>query len=44
MSSAEKRSQVTREDLAKATLVTTLNNIGFIARDCATDYVCMLVI
>lgn len=38
MSSDEKRSQVTREDLARATLVTTLNNIGLIARDCATNY------
>lgn len=39
MSSAEKRTQVSREDLARATLLTTLNNIGLIARDCATNYV-----
>lgn len=38
MSSADKRSQVSREDLARAILVTTLNNIGLIARDCATNY------
>ncbi len=44
MSSSEKRSQATREDLARATLVTTLNNIGLIARDCALNYVCKLII
>ena len=39
MNSPEKRDQVSREDLARATLVTTLNNIGLIARDCAANYV-----
>ena len=39
MSSSDKRSQVSREDLARATLLTTLNNIGLIARDCAANYV-----
>ena len=38
----EKRSQATREDLARATLQTILNNIGLIARDCATNYVSLL--
>lgn len=38
MHSPEKRDQVSREDLARATLVTTLNNIGLIARDCAANY------
>jgi len=35
----EKRKQATREDLARATLQTMLNNIGLIARDCASNYV-----
>ena len=39
MNVEEKRSQATREDLARATLQTILNNIGLIARDCATNYV-----
>lgn len=37
MSSAEKRKQATREDLARATLVTITNNIGSIARMCAVN-------
>lgn len=37
MTSAEKRAAVTREDLAKATLVTITNNIGSIARMCALN-------
>jgi hypothetical protein len=41
MCTADKREQVSREDLARATLVTTLNNIGLIARDCAANYVCI---
>ena len=39
MNSEEKRAQATREDLARATLQTILNNIGLIARDCANNYV-----
>ena len=39
MNVAEKRDEATREDLARATLQTVLNNIGLIARDCATNYV-----
>lgn len=39
MNIEEKRSQATREDLARATLQTILNNIGLIARDCASNYV-----
>lgn len=39
MNIAEKRSQASREDLARATLQTILNNIGLIARDCAANYV-----
>lgn len=35
MNSRERRSKVSREDLAKATLVTITNNIGSIARMCA---------
>ena len=35
----EKRKQATREDLARATLQTMLNNIGLIARDCASNFV-----
>lgn len=42
MNVEEKRSQATREDLARATLQTILNNIGLIARDCATNYVSFL--
>lgn len=37
MNSKEKRSTVTREDLARATLVTITNNIGSIARMCALN-------
>lgn len=39
MNNEEKRASATREDLARSTLVTTLNNIGLLARDCATNYV-----
>ncbi len=39
MNIEEKRNQATREDLARATLQTILNNIGLIARDCASNYV-----
>lgn len=39
MNISERRSTATREDLARATLQTVLNNIGLIARDCATNYV-----
>lgn len=35
MNSRDRRSKVSREDLAKATLVTITNNIGSIARMCA---------
>ncbi|CAH1953885.1 unnamed protein product [Acanthoscelides obtectus] len=37
MNSREKRSKVSRQDLARATLVTITNNIGSIARMCATQ-------
>jgi type II pantothenate kinase len=37
MNSKEKRATVTREDLARATLVTITNNIGSIARMCALN-------
>lgn len=37
MSSKEKRALVSREDLARATLVTITNNIGSIARMCARN-------
>lgn len=37
MNSKEKRINVTREDLARATLVTITNNIGSIARMCAVN-------
>ena len=39
MISKEKRIEVSREDLAKATLVTITNNIGSIARMCAVNEV-----
>ena len=39
MNIEEKRKQASREDLARTTLQTILNNIGLIARDCATNYV-----
>ena len=39
MNVEEKRAQASREDLARATLQTILNNIGLIARDCAANYV-----
>lgn len=37
MNAADKRSAVSREDLAHATLVTITNNIGSIARMCASN-------
>lgn len=37
MNSKEKRATVSREDLARATLVTITNNIGSIARMCALN-------
>ncbi|XP_067008363.2 pantothenate kinase 3 isoform X3 [Anabrus simplex] len=37
MNSKEKRAMVSREDLARATLVTITNNIGSIARMCAVN-------
>ncbi|XP_034838149.2 pantothenate kinase 3 isoform X1 [Maniola hyperantus] len=37
MCSAERRAKVSREDLARATLVTITNNIGSIARLCASN-------
>lgn len=37
MNSKEKQSKATREDLARATLVTITNNIGSIARMCASN-------
>ncbi|GBP64622.1 Pantothenate kinase 1 [Eumeta japonica] len=37
MCSTERRSRVSREDLARATLVTITNNIGSIARLCASN-------
>jgi hypothetical protein len=40
MNVEEKRAQATREDLARSTLNLVLNNIGLVARDCATNYVC----
>lgn len=40
MNIEEKRKQATREDLARSTLQTILNNIGLIARDCANNYKC----
>lgn len=44
----DKRSSVSREDLANATLVTITNNIGLIARMCALnekmDKVCIICI
>ena len=39
MISKEKRKEVSKEDLAKATLVTITNNIGSIARMCAVNEV-----
>lgn len=35
MNSRDRRSKVSRQDLARATLVTITNNIGSIARMCA---------
>lgn len=40
----EKRNQASREDLARSTLQTILNNIGLIARDCASNYQCERVL
>lgn len=37
MNSRDRRSKVSRQDLARATLVTITNNIGSIARMCATQ-------
>lgn len=37
MNSKEKRINVSKEDLARATLVTITNNIGSIARMCAVN-------
>lgn len=37
MNSKERRNAVTKEDLARATLVTITNNIGSIARMCAVN-------
>ena len=39
MISEERQAEVSREDLAKATLVTITNNIGSIARMCARQQV-----
>ncbi len=39
MISKDRRNEVSREDLAKATLVTITNNIGSIARMCAINEV-----
>lgn len=38
--SKEKRDSISKEDLARATLVTITNNIGSIARMCAVNEVC----
>ncbi|XP_048657689.1 pantothenate kinase 1 isoform X1 [Marmota marmota marmota] len=40
MMSKEKRDSISKEDLARATLVTITNNIGSIARMCALNEVC----
>lgn len=37
MNTKERRANVSREDLARATLVTITNNIGSIARMCASN-------
>lgn len=37
MNAKDKRASVSREDLARATLVTITNNIGSIARMCASN-------
>lgn len=37
MNSKDRRNTVTKEDLARATLVTITNNIGSIARMCAVN-------
>lgn len=37
MNSRERRSSISKEDLANATLVTITNNIGLIARMCAVN-------
>lgn len=37
MNSSDRRSKVSKEDLARATLVTITNNIGSIARLCALN-------
>lgn len=38
----EKREMVTREDLAKATLLAVLNNVGLLARESAVSYVLVI--
>lgn len=43
MMSKEKRDSISKEDLARATLVTITNNIGSIARMCAVNEVCTSV-
>lgn len=40
MMSKEKRESVSKEDLARATLITITNNIGSITRMCALNEVC----
>ena len=42
MMSKEKRESISKEDLARATLVTITNNIGSIARMCAVNEVLMI--
>lgn len=41
MMSKERRDSISKEDLARATLVTITNNIGSIARMCAVNEVCV---
>lgn len=43
MMSKEKRDSISKEDLARATLVTITNNIGSIARMCALNEVSYLL-
>ncbi len=42
--SKEKRESISKEDLARATLVTITNNIGSIARMCAVNEVCCVCV
>lgn len=44
MMSKEKRDSISKEDLARATLVTITNNIGSIARMCAVNEVCCVFV